>query len=310
MKPHFILILHGIGGHQPGFSTSLRVSLHDVFETSIGNMLSQPYPVHSILSYEAVWSPAVLPDQGALWDALFPKMSGTDRIQYWTALREFFVFYLGDAVAYIESPGVNKYRQIHGKVLNALNQCASNAAAQGATAASPALLIIVGHSLGSVIASDLVYDLTNLARAQRLGISWPAELRLANFFTFGSPLSVYSLRFGPPRAFDTPIQLGDPDGLWINMYDPQDIIGYPVKPLNPQHNAAVFADVVLNAGNAWKFWQWWKQATPLSHNLYWEDKTVAEIIGRKVATDWVRENFPGQASRQRYADYKKWALEL
>jgi len=328
MIPHYVLLIHGIGDNTKGFSGPLGKMITRVFQTYVDRIFPQFFigsPQERIDIREVVWSDISQGDQDRLWNRLFKSLGSKTlswrswvtqptawipRIQYWAPAREFVIKYLGDPVAYVESPGINKYKQIHERVLSFINNCAKDASNKGATAQKPALLTVVTHSLGSVIASDLFYDV------KKKGQSWPSEVRLANFITLGSPLALYALRYGfeKPTAtttlkpFSSPITTDDPDGLWINIFDPQDILGYPLKPLNKAYEAAVFVDKEINAGEWWKFWQWPQQISPLSHLLYWEDETVAEIIGRKAALDWLRENHPelDRRLKQEFADYKSW----
>jgi hypothetical protein len=256
---------------------------------------------------EVLWSKATQKIQDELWEKLFPtlgreeklpwwKPSTFDRMQHVANLREFVVHYLGDAVAYDEPPGTSKYLPMHKKVWEVIDQCVGDAG-------GPASLTIVAYSLGSVIVKDLIAD--TFHPREEWPRTWPEQLRLENFITLGSPLALYAVQFDKLEDFPA-ITMQDVDGLWINIYDPQDVIGYPLKKLNQQFGQAVYADKVINAGQAWKFWQWPKQASPLSHTLYWEDKTVAEIVGRKVALDWLRENATGMNLQQEYDEYKSW----
>lgn len=301
MIPHYVLIIHGIGEGKAGFSEPLQEVIKTVFQRTVGRFLLQP-PQDAIDIKEVVWSDVTQTDEDRLWGRLFPNLDNwIPRVRYWALLRKYVVDYIGDMIAYVETPGVNKYRDIHQKFFQVMDGRTQDAGNRGATAQKPALLTVVAHSLGSVIAADAIH---NRIDSQ----TWPAGLQLANLITLGSPLALYALRFGDPDNFSRPITMQDPDGLWINIYDPQDIVGHPLKLVNRQYDQAVYIDKVINAGQWWKFWQWLAQASPFSHLLYWEDNTVAEAIGRKAALDWLRENHPELGSRlqQEYAEYKSW----
>lgn len=329
MCPHYVLFVHGIGDYNrdEDFSGPLERAVRTVFEREATAMLGQR-PVGRPDMRRVWWSDITQHDQNALWACLLPDLGkkslsigswltspGTwwPRVRYWAPAREFIVNCLGDSIAYLEKPGVNKYRLIHDRVMDYVNDCSKDASGKGATSQQPALLTVVAHSLGSVIASDLVYDVKHKGRA------WPAEIRLANYFTLGSPLALYVLRYGfdkphesaAPPPFSSPTKMDDPDGRWVNIFDPQDPLGYPLRPINKPYEDAVLADKVINAGQAWKIWQWPKQSSPFSHTLYWDDATVARLIGRKVALDWLRENHPELEGRlrQAYADYPKWVAD-
>ena len=301
MIPHYVLIIHGIGLEKSGFSNPLRERITEVFQRTVGRFSPQP-PQGAIDIKEVVWSEVTQVDENQLWGRLFPNLGNwISRVRYRALLRKYVVDYVGDLIAYVAIPGVNKYRDIHGKFFQTMDQFTRDAGSHGATLQKPALLTVVAHSLGAVIASDAIYSRIESQ-------TWPAQLQLANLITLGSPLALYTLRFGDPDNSSSPITMQDPEGLWINIFDPQDVVGHPLKPVNTQYDQAVYTDKVINAGQWWKIWQWPQQASPGSHLLYWEDNTVAEIIGRKAALDWLRENQPelGSLLGQEYAEYKRW----
>jgi len=73
-------------------------------------------------------------------------------------------------------------------------------------------LTVIAHSLGSVITSDGLYDLTK-------NNALPPNLTLDRFFTMGSPIALYGLRYGLAN-FVRPIR----PKLWINFFYPQDLL--------------------------------------------------------------------------------------
>ena len=322
MIPHYVVFVHGIGDERKGFNRGLLKRSQKEFAKTVVRLGSQQPAQGGIDLREALWSDVTQPDQNHLWDRLFPQMKGKgmgwvglltrpanwfSRLKYWSTLRRLVVNYQGDLIAYFESQEAHKYTHIHDRVRNAICDAAEDAEGRGATAGNEALLTVVAHSLGAVIASDLIYDMHHNMN----GRSWPQPIRLANLITFGSPLALYNLRYGfGPAAFRAPVRMQDPYGRWINLYDPQDVIGYPLKPLNEAYADAVFVDKEINAGEGWKFWQWHRQLSPLSHTLYWEDQTLAAIIGRKAALDWLRKNQPQLEPmlKAEYEEYSAWVL--
>lgn len=322
MNPHYVLLIHGIGSAKERFSGTFEEMVIEVFETQVTRILGQPHAERPDIR-EVVWSPATQTIQNDLWRQLFPNFgrgstlawwswltkpsTWIDRARYWAPLREFVVSYLGDAVAYDEPPGTTKYGDIHRCVWAVIDACAANAVQNRATAQQPASLTIVAHSLGSVIASDLFADAIDRSRPGH-SKPWPPQLQLTNFVTLGSPLALYSVQFNNLDEFPAISMQNKEHGLWINVYDPQDVLGYPLRPLNKKYAGAVFADKIINAGQWWNPFHALKHWNPLSHTLYWEDTTVAEIVGRKVALDWLRENHPelGARVQQEYVAYKTW----
>ena len=89
--------------------------------------------------------------------------------------------------------------------------------------------------------------------------------------TFGSPLAIYAMQGG---EFSTPTdKVGSAlnediakRARWLNFYDKDDIVGYPLRGINEQYKAMVDGDFEINVGTATKSWN------PACHDGYWEDK--------------------------------------
>lgn len=67
---------------------------------------------------------------------------------------------------------------------------------------------------------------------------------------------------------------------WLNYYDPDDVLGYPLKPINAEYRKVVSKDIAINTGGILTSWN------PMAHNGYWTDndftKPVAKYIGQFV----------------------------
>ena len=126
----------------------------------------------------------------------------------------------------------------------------------------------IAHSLGTVIASDFIWD-----RQDKRDFG---DFKLSNFFTMGSPIALFALRWGA-ELFNKPIRIDDPMGCWINILDKDDPIAYPLKELNKEYSEAVLADKEVNVG-----------PLGVAHVMYWKNEEVHKIIARKLAEDWVR----------------------
>lgn len=317
--PHHIVFIHGIGDKCEGFSLWLQDKIKSEFTRTVYRISSEHPPNDSIHFCEALWYQVTQDDQDMLWDKLFPLIKNRNmpkkelakspislfrRLKYMTFLRKLVVNFQGDIIAYIESPGANKYQLIHDKIYQAFEACNRRVLSTEATPQNPALLTVVGHSLGAVIASDMLYD--TLIKKTRW---WPAQLRLANMMSLGSPLALYKLRYGHDKDnFTKTITMQDSNGRWINFYDPQDIVGYPLRGLNEAYRNAVFVDKEINAGQWWNPWHFMLQNTPFNHHLYLKDHAIAKIIGRKVALDWLHTNNPTLEPmlKREYDDYDQW----
>ena len=92
-------------------------------------------------------------------------------------------------------------------------------------------------------------------------------------------MALFSLRFGGPEAFSKPIRMETGRGRWMNLFDRDDPIGMPLKPLNEAYQRAVFNDVDVQAG----LYLW-------SHLRYFTHSKVLELIADKLALDWIAHN--------------------
>ncbi|MBM3948950.1 MAG: hypothetical protein FJ312_06890 [SAR202 cluster bacterium] len=80
----------------------------------------------------------------------------------------------------------------------------------------------------------------------------------------------------------------NPDFQWLNFYDNDDFLGWPLKPLSTgfpnSYDAVVARDIEMNASGLPGFLNWLKSWTPAAHTAYWESdgfiKPVAEGIAR------------------------------
>ncbi|MDJ0554288.1 MAG: hypothetical protein QNJ68_07610 [Microcoleaceae cyanobacterium MO_207.B10] len=115
------------------------------------------------------------------------------------------------------------------------------------------------------------------------------KIRVRRLVTFGSPISKLAFRrddFLEILANDgylNPKELGldrNPEVFgeplkrprWINLWDKDDIIAWPVEPLMGEQDAGLVADIYTNVD--------WKIST--AHNQYWNSKIVHE----KIAEHW------------------------
>ena len=139
-------------------------------------------------------------------------------------------------------------------------------------------LTIISHSLGAVIVSDYIWDQAKARRQQGLE-GFHARWRFDNFFTMGSPMALFALQYGGAQAFSQPISLEHPGGRWVNIYDTNDPISMPLRPLNAAYRKTVLADARVRNG----FYLW-------AHDGYFTSSHILGIIGRKLALDWCAEH--------------------
>jgi hypothetical protein len=273
--PHPIAIafLHGIGRTQPGYSAAMQHNLERRLAAHADQLLFE----------EINWSGALQNREDQLWRQLLPAAP-----MHYQKLRRFLVDFAADAIAYQPSPSDRTaYDSIHREVATSLARLAERAGPR-------APLCIIAHSLGTVIASNYVYDLTKKHNSfmcpsvRRIIHRTPLEKgeTLARFYTMGSPIGLWSLRypkFGEPIQFPTPALARHHPNMrseWVNFYDPDDVIGYPLRPLNARYHSAVTEDRPVDVGSLFERWN------PLSHLGYWNDGKVADVIAESLAAAW------------------------
>src|SRR4051794_14414339 len=170
---------------------------------------------------------------------------------HFPTLRWLIVHYLGDAVAYHSgTDGTGHYEQVQTVLARSLHELALKAG-------EDAPLAVLGHSLGSVVSSDFLYDLQGVAHGTPLYPGARAALddtpiergeTFGWYYTLGSPLALWAQRhpdFGVPLTVPHPeFAEHHPDqrGEWVNVYDPDDVIASPLRPLSGAWAGAVRED--------------------------------------------------------------------
>ncbi|RBW69833.1 chemotaxis protein [Bacillus taeanensis] len=265
-------IIHGMGNQKENFAEKVIQLIQEEAKKQLKLFTNDP---DSQIVIESVCWADVFEEQE---EELFQKLVVNEQLR-WMQLRRFVIHFLADTIAYQPvKVGKQNYERVHDKVKESLYQLSKKA---GETAP----LCIISHSLGSVIASDYFYDLQ-----AKLSVSDLSPLEAGDtlnlFYTLGTTLPLWSLRY---HDFDSPIhipskKLNDyyPElkGEWINFYDKDDILGYPLKNVNAEYYKAVTEDRAVNIGNVLESWN------PLSHRAYLTDKDVIRPIAQGLIHTW------------------------
>lgn len=283
-----VAIIHGIGNQTHDFADEMMAELQSRFAKLVAGQTTNPSL--ELVMKPVYWASELQAQETELW-ARLRKGGELDFL----SLRQFMVNFAADAIAYQPAPkDRDAYDRIHARVAASLNDLAG-------TAGPSAPLCLIAHSLGTVIASNFIYDLEKNARKKLISRKVRNEMddtplergeTLTSLYTFGSPIALWSLRyadFGRPIAVPSPKLAGHhpavaPVAEWINFYDEDDVIGYPLRTLNDAYKAAVKEDIQVNAGG------WLSSWSPLSHNGYWADNDVTKPIAEGLAKVWQRAN--------------------
>lgn len=279
-----VAVVHGIGKQEPHFWTGMAKDITARFADSA--KITKKAAAEALVFQPVYWAPVLQVKEALLWKKL---LSGGELD--FLSLRHFMVEFAADAIAYQPLPGENNvYADVHAVFADSLANLV-------ARAGPDVPLVVISHSLGTVVASNYFYDLQKSfpAAGPSRDDLIPTRVRakihdtplergrtLAWLFTMGSPIALWSLRyvnpdFGVPIAVPSPVFRAAHGALrcgWVNFFDEDDVIGYPLKPL---YGDAILLDRQVNAGGLLSSWN------PLSHNGYWEDVDVTRKIGQELA---------------------------
>lgn len=204
-------------------------------------------------------------------------------------IRKFLVQYLGDVAVYVTSNKLDRFckirQEIKDTVRSALEDVYQHREEDGGGYDQ---VVVVGHSLGSVIVYDALNRLINEDILN--GISLGVVGRTPLLVTFGSPLDKLAFLFALQKnktdearealaASTQPLLLENYDfrpKRWVNIYSPWDIIGGRLLFYDlPEENCA---KVVRNWSDP--------DATTLlaAHTEYWENPLLYDTIFRQVTS--------------------------
>ncbi|ANC77088.1 hypothetical protein ABE65_009840 [Fictibacillus phosphorivorans] len=279
-----VAILHGIGNQSEDFSDLFMEMLTKRFSQQIKPFYATPE--EELVIQPIYWGSVFNEKESLLWK----KLNTEDSLDF-KQLRQFVIHFFGDAIAYQpvanHNPNYIKVHEVYAKGLRKLSEHAGE----------DAPLIVIAHSLGTVISSNYFYDLQFISEKIAEDVlrnmqKTPLEKgeTLTSFYSLGSPLALWSLRYAD---FDKPILVPSPHlqdhypeltGKWVNMYDKDDVFGYPLKTINDSYNQAIAVDKEINSGN------FISSFTPLSHNHYFKTNEIIHDIGDNLAEIWKHLN--------------------
>lgn len=270
-----IAIIHGIGVQKHDYADDFINKIKESYRKSGKN------PDEDLLFVPIYWQNLLSSREKELFRKLESKTN-------WKGLRSFFINFAADALVYQPSEQPNSvYKDIHRVIDRTFKEIYKRIPIH-----TP--LAIISHSLGTVIASNFLWDCQNPtsdgAKNTEISIeSISLASRLSLFVTMGSPLPVWSLRFpggGKPITF--PGETALVSSIWLNLYSKNDIIGHPLKSINHQYyKLDNLVDKSIRVGGIFTFWN------PACHMDYWTSKKVitliTELILGMTSSIWIRK---------------------
>jgi hypothetical protein len=309
-----VLFVHGVEIRDPKFADAAVHRLHRDFAERAN--ISAHQAAEALVAETVYWKPVLAPHEDRLLAATYhsdargfyrlldrltarvnagslaamapialsalarwvPGIRGLD----WPTLRWLGTYFVGDAVSYQITPWDRRvYDEVHNRFTKALARLAERAGPD-----TP--LCVISHSLGTVVANDHLWDLQNRTQGEPPAGATPLQRgdTLAFVYTLGSPIALWALRY---PDFGTPIIVPSPrlseyhtnlPAEWINFYNPNDIVAYPLRGLSPDYATQVREDRAVHVGPLLV------SRTPLSHPWYWNDDKVIKPIAATLASAW------------------------
>jgi len=271
-----LITVHGMGETLPDYADALLNRLRG----QLGALAGQ-------VAMRSVYYQKILQDnQNLVWER-----TRTQSTVRYADLRKFVLFGFGDAA------GLENRKEIPGSVYE-LAQGEIARTLLSAHAMRPGMpVVFVAQSLGCHVLSSYLYDAQKAAKGLAVGAGIWRNIDAWADATLGRALTASEktfLRGGTCAALVTTgcnipifvaahkimhvVPIDRPTTLfkWINFYDPDDVLGWPLRPLLGGYENLV-EDRVVNAsgGVASLLLRSWN---PLAHNSYWDDATVIDTI--------------------------------
>lgn len=279
-----VAIIHGAGTPEENFADEMIEKLRKEFSKQLSEEIIGASD--QLVFHPVYWSKVFETEEKELWKRL---QKGGE--MNFNSLRVFTTQFLADAIAYQPTTTMDdNYDKVHSILAQSLRLLAEQAG-------PGAPLCAIGHSLGCVVASNYFYDLqfnhSRIGTMTRKNIqNYPIEKgeTLTLLYTLGNPLALWTLRYSD---FGHPIQIPssllakhypDLQGEWLNFYDRDDVLAYPLKALNEKYMTSVTKDIEVNAGGLLKSWN------PFSHSEYMTDEEVIRPIVDGLIKTWRQVN--------------------
>jgi len=272
-----IAVIHGMGSQGSDKPTGGPLKFSRPLYNKIAKIIGKKKLFNEVAWREIFWSDILQERQKDFLKEI------KDETRYgW--IRKFVLCNLSDASAYrIPAHGDKRdttYKDIHDRVHATIKALRSDVE-EGAP------LIILAHSLGGHIISNHIWELTKGGTQQ--GQKFEDFETLTAFVTFGCNIPIFTFAYKKDDVF--PISFPGSKATkkklrtnpwWFNYYDKDDVLGYPLAPINDSYRALVTnGDLEENEIDTGRWFSSWN---PASHNEYWTDKDfygpVAKIIKR------------------------------
>jgi len=271
-----LLTIHGMGEQPLDYADDMRRALSHRMGAAFANV-----DVHSVY-----YQHLLKPNELDVWNRTRERAT----VRY-EQLRKFILFGFADAA------GLENRKEYDNSVYEqAQMEIARALLAILATRGPDTPIVLLAHSLGCQVMSSFIYDAQKRAgggsvaagiwKPGRMADSLTAEQRkflqcgtVRTFVTTGCNIPVFVSAH--QRMDVKPITKPNPGFTWLNLYDPDDALGWPLQPLEGGYETLV-EDRVVNAGQGILDFMT-KSWNPLSHTAYWTDDEIIKPLASLLA---------------------------
>lgn len=289
-----LITLHGMGQTELDYAAELFAGVRSRLGTQAARVRFEP----------VYYQRKLQENQDEVWR----RMSSETRLG-WQSLRKFVLFSLSDAVDIETGKDEPKSSYLAAQT----NIARTMLSARGDAAVQP--LVVIAQSLGGHVFSSYLYDAQRARRAaagqarpppagiwrngsasieQALGqaiddatMEYLRGSSLLALLTTGCPIALYVAACLRMQAIA--IEPPAPGFEWHNYFDPQDVLGWPLQPLEGGYRQLV-RDHSVNVGNLLTSWN------PLSHRGYWSDGGVQDEVVKQIVRALTPDEPPTNAA--------------
>lgn len=264
-KKLVFITLHGIGETQKEYHNNLK----HLLEKRLGKDIW--LKVH----FEPIYYQSALPDyQYTVW----ANMRSSTHLS-WQDLRKFLLFGFSYAsiLEHRASDDGSVYKQIQKSIIYSLKIAIEKVKNNDIP------IIILAHAFGCQIISNYLWDSQKNKGIWQMGsLDYPdfqpeeedfLKLKsLRYLITTGCSIPLFVAGFADIMAISKP----NPGFKWLNYYDKDDVLGWPLKPLSPSYNSIVEDDLEINSGNLWQLWN------SQNHDGYWTEEDFLQPLSAVI----------------------------
>lgn len=246
-----VIYIHGVHGYIRGYADMLHESAVDTADLELRGREDL-----EVVSRTVYWAD--------IFEAQRQSLVRSARHLGWRKLREFVASSIAHAVGYEDAPGYGAYEAVHARIDSALASLAEEIGPD-----SP--VIMVSHSLGTVIASNFIWDHQHDTTPRATPME--ALKTLKGLITMGCPLALYSSRW--PNGGEA-IQATSAGVRWWNLIAKNDVLAWPLTCINASYSREVEQDLPVSVQGILRW-------TPAAHGSYWDSTDVADKLGEMIA---------------------------